>query len=173
MEVILQPEEDCIDQPTSQQMYTIRQILDSDLSEDLVMSICGILLPKQPGSKQVILFSLESVRIIFQTPSVVQNPEHTLVPVATTLRCLRSLAMAVVANRPALLEGPVGSGKTSLVEHLASQLGIGKPPGLIKIQLGDQTDSKVVFWTILINIMVHAFCLAGSPGHIQVYRSSR
>jgi midasin len=55
--------------------------------------------------------------------------------------------MAVVANQAALLEGPVGSGKTALVEHLAALLGKGSPPGLIKLQLGDQTDSKALLGT--------------------------
>ena len=50
---------------------------------------------------------------------------------------------AVASEKPVLLVGPVGSGKTTLVEHLATLTGRGKTPHLIKIQLGDQTDSKV------------------------------
>ncbi|ELT89072.1 hypothetical protein CAPTEDRAFT_156074, partial [Capitella teleta] len=116
----------------------------SDLSDDLVISICGILLPKESTIQQVFI---KSCKFEFLSHSFTQNIQHPLVPVTTTQRCLRSLAMAVVANRPALLEGPVGSGKTALVEHLASQLGKGSAPGLIKIQLGDQTDSKALLGT--------------------------
>jgi hypothetical protein len=42
-------------QQESPQMYTMRSILHSDLDNDLVMSICGILLPKQSNVKQVLL----------------------------------------------------------------------------------------------------------------------
>ena len=68
-----------------------------------------------------------------------------LVGVASTCRNLHSLALAVAASRPVLLEGPVGAGKTALVEHLANITGRGTPPLLTKLQLGDQTDSKVSY----------------------------
>ena len=47
------------------------------------------------------------------------------------------------AGSAVLLEGPVGSGKTSLVECLAASVGRTSSPHLLKIQLGDQMDSKV------------------------------
>lgn len=67
-----------------------------------------------------------------------------LVPVASTRCNLRRLALAVSAGSAVLLEGPVGSGKTSLVECLAASVGRTSSPHLLKIQLGDQMDSKVV-----------------------------
>ena len=59
------------------------------------------------------------------------------------LDSLRSLALAVSASRPVLVQGPVGCGKTSLVQHIASMTGRHASPHVIKVQLGDQTDSKV------------------------------
>lgn len=56
---------------------------------------------------------------------------------------LRSLALAVSAGRPVLVEGVVGSGKTSLIQHIAVLTGRCKAPHFLKLQLGDQTDSKV------------------------------
>jgi len=56
---------------------------------------------------------------------------------------LHSVAMAVCAGLPVLLQGVVGSGKTTLVEHLAKLTGRVTAPALVKIQLGDQMDSKV------------------------------
>lgn len=47
------------------------------------------------------------------------------------------------AGSAVMLEGPVGSGKTSLVECLAASVGRTSSPHLLKIQLGDQMDSKV------------------------------
>ncbi|CAG2222307.1 MDN1 [Mytilus edulis] len=67
----------------------------------------------------------------------------SLIPVESTVSHLRSLALAVASGNPVLLQGPVGCGKTSLVEHLAQVTGRQKSPALMKIQLGDQTDSKV------------------------------
>ena len=47
------------------------------------------------------------------------------------------------AGSAVMLEGPVGSGKTSLVECLAASVGRSSSPYLLKLQLGDQMDSKV------------------------------
>ena len=77
-----------------------------------------------------------------------QVTDDVLVLVPTTRGCLRSLALAVASSCPVLLEGPVGSGKTALVEQLARLMGRGRPPELMKIQLGDQTDSKVTPHTV-------------------------
>jgi midasin len=66
-----------------------------------------------------------------------------LVMVPSTKRNLHSRALAVETGSGVLLEGPVGSGKTSLVENLARMTGRTSAPLLMKVQLGDQTDSKV------------------------------
>lgn len=63
--------------------------------------------------------------------------------VESTCRSLESLAQAVSYRKAVLLEGPIGCGKTALVEHLATVTGRLKPPDIFKVQLGDQTDSKV------------------------------
>lgn len=64
--------------------------------------------------------------------------------VESVCKNLQMLAMAVASQNAVLLEGPIGCGKTSLVEHLAVMTGRRKPPQLLKVQLGDQTDSKVI-----------------------------
>ena len=69
--------------------------------------------------------------------------DNLLVEVPSMERNLRSLALGVSAGKALLLQGPVGCGKTTLVEHLAALTGRNKTPTLMKIQLGDQTDSKV------------------------------
>lgn len=62
---------------------------------------------------------------------------------------LQNLAIAVAFQSPVLLEGPIGCGKTSLIEYLAAATGRTKPPHILKVQLGDQTDSKVSEETVL------------------------
>lgn len=68
----------------------------------------------------------------------------SFVLVESMCKNLQTLAVAVASQNAVLLEGPIGSGKTALVEHLAALTGRRKPPQLLKVQLGDQTDSKVI-----------------------------
>lgn len=66
-----------------------------------------------------------------------------MVLVDSTCHNLRRLALAVASQKPLLLEGPTGCGKTNLVELMGSLTGHTTAKQIIKIQLGDQTDSKV------------------------------
>lgn len=63
--------------------------------------------------------------------------------VDSTCRNLRRLTLAVASQKPVLLEGPIGCGKTALVEFMAAVTGHAKTTEILKVQLGDQTDSKV------------------------------
>ncbi|KAG7171260.1 Midasin-like 4, partial [Homarus americanus] len=78
-----------------------------------------------------------------------------LVTLPSTERNLEGVALAVCRGHPVLIEGVVGSGKTSLVEHLACVTGRFKAPFLTKVQLGDQTDSKTLLGT---------YCCTQTPG---------
>ena len=57
---------------------------------------------------------------------------------------LQKLALAVRLDQPVLIEGPVGCCKTSLVECLANYVGRVKSPEILKLQMGDQIDRKVL-----------------------------
>lgn len=72
-----------------------------------------------------------------------QTNQKDLVLVDSTCRNLRRLALAVASQKPVLLEGPIGCGKTALVEFMAAVTGHTKATEILKVQLGDQTDSKV------------------------------
>ncbi|XP_072854872.2 midasin isoform X1 [Pogona vitticeps] len=107
--------------------YTQGQLVSADLSAKVV-AVCGVLLPRQqfePGESQ-------------------ENIVNRFVLVNSTCTNLQKLAMAVSSQNAVLLEGPVGCGKTSLVEFLAAITGRTKPPHILKVQLGDQTDSKTL-----------------------------
>ena len=78
----------------------------------------------------------------------------TLVAVPSMQRNLRSLALAVAVGAAVLLQGPVGCGKTALVEHLATLTGRSRAPHLLKVQLGDQTDSKVSNIKIMVQVSI-------------------
>lgn len=68
---------------------------------------------------------------------------HNLVPVPSMMKNLQSLAMAIGSRKCICLQGPVGCGKTALVEYLAKITGHDMS-NFVKVQLGDQTDSKML-----------------------------
>jgi midasin len=80
----------------------------------------------------------------------VNTSSKSFVSVVSALKNLRRLELAVSDGLPVLLEGPIGCGKTTLVEHLAESMGRTRSPQLIKLQLGDQMDSKVTLTFVII-----------------------
>ncbi|XP_040284697.1 midasin isoform X1 [Bufo bufo] len=108
------------------QQYTQGQIVSGDLCSHVV-PVCGITL-----TKKMIKTKEQEVS------------SNQLILVETTCRSLQSLAHAVTYQNAVLLEGPIGCGKTALVEYLARVTGRLKQPDLLKVQLGDQTDSKML-----------------------------
>ncbi|MEE6475824.1 hypothetical protein FKM82_010868 [Ascaphus truei] len=108
------------------QQYTQGHIVSDDLC-GTVVPVCGVTLPKKRFKDKV------------EEGNVSQ-----LVLVESTCKNLHSLALAVTYQNAVLLEGPIGCGKTALVEHLATVTGRLQPPDILKVQLGDQTDSKML-----------------------------
>ncbi|XP_034555077.1 midasin [Notolabrus celidotus] len=105
--------------------FTRGQVVSEDLSRNVV-AICGVVLPRI-------------------APRVCEQANaKDLVLVDSTCRNLRRLALAVASQKPVLLEGPIGCGKTALVEFMAAVTGHTKASEILKVQLGDQTDSKML-----------------------------
>ncbi|KAM6992726.1 LOW QUALITY PROTEIN: midasin [Tautogolabrus adspersus] len=105
--------------------FTRGQVVSEDLSLNVV-AVCGVVLP----------------RIAPRIPEQMNTKD--LVLVDSTCRNLRRLALAVASQKPVLLEGPIGCGKTALVEFMAAVTGHTKAAEILKVQLGDQTDSKML-----------------------------
>ncbi|XP_071957015.1 midasin-like [Antedon mediterranea] len=123
---------------TGQQMYTRGQVTNTDIVQSVV-SVCDILLD------------------VAEQPNL-QTRKKPLIAVASTMKNLRSLVLAVSSSSPVLLEGPVGCGKTSLVEYLAEMTGRCIGNNLLRVQLGDQTDSKALLGT---------YCCTDIPGEFK------
>ncbi|XP_007570662.1 midasin isoform X2 [Poecilia formosa] len=108
------------------QKFTRGQVVSEDLCQNVV-AVCGVILPKMVPRQQA-----EQVK------------PNCLVLVESTCQNLRRLALAVASQKPVLLEGPIGCGKTALVEHMAAVTGHTSAADILKVQLGDQTDSKML-----------------------------
>lgn len=102
-----------------QQIKTITQT-------DKILCISGICLP---------IYDAKNIR------------DTNIVTVESTKNNLRQIALGLASNQAICLIGPVGSGKTSLVDYLASRTGRLLGDKFIKLQLGDQTDSKMLLGT--------------------------
>ncbi|XP_071469317.1 midasin isoform X1 [Marmota flaviventris] len=116
--------------------YLQGHLISADLSSR-VTAVCGVVLPKQPPAPGEQASNRSSSR-------EQELALRSYVLVKSVCKNLQTLALAVASQNAVLLEGPIGCGKTSLVEHLASMTGRRKPPQLLKVQLGDQTDSKML-----------------------------
>ncbi|KAI9291507.1 P-loop containing nucleoside triphosphate hydrolase protein, partial [Neoconidiobolus thromboides FSU 785] len=73
-----------------------------------------------------------------------QETTESLIGTETTIKNLEEIALALSMGSPVLLEGETGVGKTALIEEIARSVG---KRDLIKIHLGDQTDSKALLGT--------------------------
>ena len=80
---------------------------------------------------------------------------NDLVLTNSTLRNLESLTYGYLSNNLVVLSGSVGCGKTRLIEFVANHMGRRKSPQLLKLQLGEQTDSKVyLFESFVKNLII-------------------
>ncbi|XP_028997386.1 midasin [Betta splendens] len=106
-------------------MFTRGQVVLEDLSKNVV-TVCGVVLPS------VVPRQAEPIN------------QKDLVLVHSAFCNLRRLALAVASQKPVLLEGPIGCSKTALVEFMAAVTGHTQAKEILKVQLGDQTDSKLL-----------------------------
>ena len=76
-------------------------------------------------------------------PCISNSSQGSLVIVESFRESIKMLARNVSAGYPCLIEGPVGCGKSSLIEHLSLITGRSEKH-FMKVQMGDQIDSKVL-----------------------------
>lgn len=101
------------------------QILELSRSElsGLVVSICGVLVTANPP----------------------KDPLDKAVPTENAVHVLQRLAHMVKNNKPIMLHGHAGSGKTFLITQFAKYLSM--QDDIVKIHLGEQTDAKLLLGT--------------------------
>ncbi|XP_052133380.1 midasin [Frankliniella occidentalis] len=106
-------------------------------------SPCNGSLPESQN-KSVINVAGISLPLMFE---VAANSKPSLVLVNSTKSNLQSVALGIATRKTLCLQGPVGCGKTALVQYLAKLTGRCSPPHYLSVQLGDQTDSKMLLGT--------------------------
>lgn len=112
-----------------------------DYTENTIESIET--LDKTTPSNTIIF--IEDICIPIFNPNKLKSSH--VIEVGSTRRNLKRIAVGLAANRAICLLGIVGSGKTCLIEHLAAKTGRVIGESFIKVQLGDQTDSKMLLGT--------------------------
>lgn len=108
--------------------YLLEPIISNADLSSLTLNLGGILTIRKAGTEH--------------NPPV--STSGNIVYTPSTLHTLRSIAKALITSKPILLHGPIGCGKTSLVDHISNLM---QGHDAIKIHLGDQSDAKVLLGT--------------------------
>jgi midasin len=81
-------------------------------------------------------------KVLLPRPNGQPSRLTTLIPTTTTSKNMETFAMALLLFSPILLHGLAGSGKTSLVNDFARELGV--DDGMVTLHLNEQTDAKML-----------------------------
>ncbi|KAI8927583.1 hypothetical protein BC831DRAFT_533163 [Entophlyctis helioformis] len=109
----------------------------------LTVDMCSILLPHNDLTS---ITAGSDVTANIGSAAAASSADHRLVLTPSTAANLRRMGLAISLGLPILLEGAPGVGKTALVEEASRIVGA---PDLLKIHLGDQTDSKLLLGTYM------------------------
>ena len=66
------------------------------------------------------------------------------IPVNALGDSISRIAYSASINKPCLIRGPTGSGKTTILDYIAAHTNRVNPPDYVKVQIGDQIDSKLL-----------------------------
>ncbi|XP_073983569.1 midasin isoform X4 [Rhodnius prolixus] len=118
-----------IELPTLDVDFSNKEIFsDTSLStSDFTVNICGVSLPVYNKEAQI--------------------KDGCLILVKSTIENLRKVAIGVSTSKAVCLFGPVGCGKSALIDHLAQLTGRANGKELLKVQLGEETDAKLLLGT--------------------------
>ncbi|KAJ3057055.1 AAA ATPase midasin [Rhizophlyctis rosea] len=152
--VLIRREEDDFDLFEQSQLFVKRQGSEH-LSPSPLTVTATHLLPETVDMGGTILAMPNAIQSSNLSESnELESKPQSLVATPTTQGHLSSIGIALSLEFPILLEGPPGVGKTALVEEAAR---LGGCKELLKIHIGDQTDSKILLGTYVCTSTPGAF----------------
>ena len=72
--------------------------------------------------------------------------QHAFAVTKSLSNAVKALTCSLATQTPIIIEGELGTGKTSLLEYFAKLMGRSDSSEILKLQLGEQTDSKVLLF---------------------------
>lgn len=76
--------------------------------------------------------------------SQLQDTIKNFIPVKALDEAISKISYSIAVNKPCLIRGASGAGKTAIIDYIAAQVNRIIPPDYIKVQISDQIDSKLL-----------------------------
>ena len=83
------------------------------------------------------------------------SEQCTFIVTQSLSAAVNAMTFSLATRTPTIIEGELGVGKTALLEYFAMLMGRNSSSEILKLQLGDQTDSKVLIIEIIIPKIVY------------------
>lgn len=98
---------------------------------ELYTTVCGVTMKKYGQNSE----STKSAEILSVTNFLI---------LSSIKPQLELICHAINYKKPVLIKGPVGSGKSAIVQHVVNSVGRISPPSFVTVQLGEHMDSRVI-----------------------------
>lgn len=108
--------------------------------EESIAKLANVLLLKRDISQEIA--TNPNAAIQYQSHAVTNY-----IAVSTLIDAVSKLAYAISVNKPCLIRGLSGYGKTAILDYVAAKTNRMHPPDYVKVQIGDQIDSKLLIGT--------------------------
>ena len=163
---------DGIDRGSGERAEATRETADdddcaaADRDDDDTSFLLGADLPAAPGHARVGGVELRTARRLesadeagFQNAAATTSRSRGMIRTRSATRNVEATALALCQNRPLLLEGPAGCGKSAVLEEVASRTG---NDDFVTLHLDAQTDSKSLLGSYVVGSTPGEF--AWQPG---------
>lgn len=74
----------------------------------------------------------------------IQETIKNFIPVKAFDEAISKISYSISVNKPCLIRGASGAGKTAILDYIAARVNRLTPPDYIKVQISDQIDSKLL-----------------------------
>lgn len=92
----------------------------------------------------ILLLKRDIYAIPTKVRAQIQDTVKNFVPIKMLEETISKIAYSISVNKPCLIKGASGAGKTAIIDYIAAQVNRIMPPDFIKVQISDQIDSKLL-----------------------------